>query len=792
MVRRGKGLTKTIGVIVALVCTMLGLATLILALGFNGLAPLARYWVAADEKAPDSHTMQHTVMFDRDGNQFAEVWTEDRKEVDSLDDISPLMRDAIVSAEDKGFWEHGAIDVPSTLRSLVKRSGGGSGITQQLIKNRQYYDVDATDETRMEASAPTIARKLSELKMAIGYEKDHSKEEILLEYLNTVAIGAPNVYGVETAAESLLGKKAGDLTLAEAAALAGSVNNPSIYNLRQLEDQKVYDRVKERQEYVLGRLLDDGKITKEQYDEAKAQKLTANVRARAGDCGSSKYPFYCQYVMNYLQGYGALGSTPEDRARTISRGGLEIKTALDPTMLEQLDGQIKNDWGVGNPKIQASAVVEPGTGHVLAIGANRDWGGDASKGQTQIVLADSPTQTGSTYKMMTLASALNEGYTEAQLNSISSACPWAKPGFDVPPGGIGNSVSCAMQGGFKTYRQATAYSSNTWFVELESQIGVEKVKEFSKSVGLNVPDAINPRSASFTLGVTDNSPIDMAAAYATFNAKGVYCPATPVTSITRMDGKPLDTPDDWDGSQVACRSVMSPHSASIVLKAQDANINGTDIPARFGAKAAIAGHHTVGKSGTTDSYANLAWTQTTPWYTVFSNAYDPTGNFSNPMTYFVWRGYGAGPLSEPTMMTTRDFIATNLAGKPDQRLDLNNTDDHWRKVDVTPADMITVPNVRGMSPDEALEAMESIGLKAKILKKTGNTTDEKNNSSWPAGTIISQSIEPGTRLVKDSRKTVELTVAINRPNDGGGVGQTPEDDGGSGEAKAGDGGGFQD
>lgn len=743
-----------------------------LAVGFNGLAPLARYWVAADEKAPDSQTMQHTVMYDKNGDQFAEVWTEDRKEVDDLNKISPAMRDAMVSAEDKGFWEHGAIDIPSTLRSLVKRSGGGSGITQQLIKNRQYYDVNATDETRMEASAPTIARKLTELKMAMGYEKTHSKEEILLEYLNTVAIGAPNVYGVETASESLLGKKASDLTIAEAAALAGSVNNPSIYNLRQLEDKNVYDRVKQRQEYVLQRMLDDGKITRKQYDEAKAQKLSINIQPRAGDCGASKYPFYCQYVMNYLQDYGALGSTPEDRARTINRGGLEIKTSLDPIMLQQLEDQIKGDWGVTNPKIQASAVVEPGTGHVLAIGANRDWGGDASKGQTQIVLADSPTQTGSTYKMMTLASALNEGYTEAQLNSISSACPWAKPGFDVPTGGIGNSVSCAMQGGLKTYRQATAYSSNTWFVELESRIGVEKVKEFSKSVGLHVPDEINPRSASFTLGVTDNSPIDMAAAYATFNAKGVYCPATPVTSITRMDGKPLDTPDDWDGSKTACRSVMSPHSASIVLKAQDANINGTDIPARFGAKAAIPGYHTVGKSGTTDSFANLAWTQTTPWYTVFSNAYDPLGNFSSPMTYFVWRGYGNGPLAEPTMMTTRDFIAKNLAGKPDKRLDLNNTDDHWQKVDVTPADMITIPDVRGMSPNEALEAMKSIGLKAKVLKKTGATTDEKNNSSWPAGTIVKQSIEPGSRLVKDSKKIVELTIAINKTDDGQSDGPT--------------------
>lgn len=765
MKRRITGFNQIIGIIVGMVATLLVALFFVGCVGLQGFSPLAKYWVSADEHAPESTTMQHTVMYDKHGDQFAEVWTEDRKEVSSLDDISKPMQDAIVSAEDKNFWDNGAIDVPATLRSLVTGSGGGSGITQQLIKNLQYYDVNATDETRALASAPTIARKLSELKMAIDYNDNHSKQEILLDYLNTVAIGAPNIYGVETAAESLFGIPASKLDIAQSAALAGSINNPSIYNLRQLQDGTVYDKVKQRQEYVLGRMLADGKITKSEYDEAVKAKLTTNIQARRGDCGSSKYPFFCQLVLDYMQDYGALGSTPEDRIRTVNRGGLEVKTTLDPVMLEQLDAQIKNDWGVDNPKIQASAVVEPGTGHILAIGANRDWGTDANAGQTQIVLANSPTQTGSTYKMITLAAALNDGYTESMLNSISSSCPWAKPGFDVPPGGINNSVSCAMQGGYKTYRQATAFSSNTWFVELESRIGVNKVKEFSKQVGLHVPDEINPRSASFTLGVTDNSPIDMAAAYATFNAKGVYCPATPITSITRMDGKPLETPDDWDGGQVACRAVMSPHSASIVLKAQDANINGGDIPARFGAKAAIPGHHSVGKSGTTDSYANLAWSQTTPWYTVFSNAYDPNGNFSNPMTYFVWRGYANGPLAEPAMMTTRDFIARNLEGKPNKQVDLTNTDDKWTKVDNAAPDMITVPDVRGMMPDEAMDALNSIGLQSKVLKKTQTTTQEKNNSSWPGGTIIKQSITPGARLVKGSQKIVELTVGVNAVTD---------------------------
>ncbi len=759
---RLKGLGKTMLIIVSMLAAAIVCFVALLCIGLLGIGPLAQYWVDADTELSATTTSQHTIMYDKNGQQFAEVWTEDRKEVSGLDKISEPMQKAIVSAEDKGFYDHGAIDVVATLRSIATGSGGGSGITQQLVKNLQYYDSSSTDESKAEATATTISRKLRELKLAMAYEQKHSKDEILLEYLNTVAVGAPNVYGVETASETLFNKQAKDLTLGEAAALAGSVNNPSLYNLRNLADKSTYDRVKARQKYVLDRMLEDGYVNQREHDDAVNAQLTVNVQSRAGDCGASKYPFYCQYVMNYLQGYGALGSTPEDRAKVIANGGLEIHTALDPTMLEQLDGKIKADWGTTNPKVQASAVVQPGTGYVLAIGGNRDWGTDDSAGQTQIVLADSSTQTGSTFKMFTLAAALNAGWSEAQLDTISSACPWTKPGFETPAGGIGNSSSCALQGGHLTYRQATAYSANTWFVELESRIGVEAVKEFATSVGLTVPDSIGPSSASFTLGVTDATPIEMAAAYATFDAKGVYCPATPVTSIRRIDGQAIEPPDDWDASTVGCRAVMSPHSASVVLKAQDANVNGTDIPGRFGAKAAIAGRSTGGKSGTTTNFANLAWVQTVAQYVVFSNSYDPRGNFAYPMTGYYWRGCWNGPYAEAAAQTTRDFIATNLANVPDVPLDLNDQNDSWAKTDNTVADMITVPNVVGMSPDEALEALETIGLNSKVLKDTGSVKDEKNNSAWPVGVVSAQSVTPGTRLIVGSKKIIELTVTSER------------------------------
>lgn len=753
---RFSGLLWKIG---ATVVAVLAVIALMAGACFVGSSNLIEYWARADSDIGDVKTNQHTIMYDKNGNEFAEVWTENRKEVSSLDKVSRIMQDSVISAEDKGFRNHGAINITATIRSLATGSGGGSGITQQLIKNLLFYNDNATPEERKAAYETTMSRKLRELKMAMKYEETHSKDEILLEYLRTVAMGSPNIYGVETASETIFNKKAADLNLEEASALAGSINNPSMYNLMRMNDPAVKSRVKARQVYVLDRLLEDGRINRKDHDKAVKDDIHINIQQSSGGCGSSKYPFYCQYVMDWMLTDPMLGSTPEDRLRAVNAGGFEVRTYLDPAMLEQLENRLKSDWGVDNPKVQSTAVVQPGTGGVLALGANRDWGTDPNAGQTQIVLPESRTQTGSTYKMMTLSAALNAGWTESQLDSVSSACPWNKPGFDVPPGGINNSTSCALQGGHLTYRRATAYSANTWFVELESRIGVKAVKDFSASVGLDVPDTINDRSASFTLGVTDNSPISMAAAYATFANKGVYCPATPVESLRRTDGKAIIPPDDWNPSSRSCRSVMSPHSASVVLKAMDANINGTDISGRFGEGGAIAGHHTVGKSGTTNDWANQVWTQMVGQYVVYSNGYDPRGNFQHPMTYYIWRGYSNGALSESVMKTTRDFIADNLNGQPNVEFDMNNTDDRWQKPPDDDKDMIIVPNVVGMSPDQALATLNSLGLHGGVLKKPGRGGEAKNNSSWPDEVVVAQSITPGTKLMVGSKKVIDLTVS---------------------------------
>jgi membrane peptidoglycan carboxypeptidase len=361
--------------------------------------------------------------------------------------------------------------------------------------------------------------------------------------------------------------------------------------------------------------------------------------------------------------------------------------------------------------------------------------------------------------MMTLAAALNAGWSEQQLmTTVSSACPWSKAGFEVPIGGVKNSASCRLQGGQLSYLQATAYSSNTWFSELESRVGVLKVKEFSGKVGLSTPDNITAASISYTLGTTNNTPINMAAAYATFANKGVYCPATPISSMKMINGTAIEPPDDYDASAASCRSVMSPKSASIVLKAQNANVNG-DISGRFGEDAAISGRTTVGKSGTTDNNANSAWVQTVAQFVVFSDAYDPRGNFQYPLNSITWRGIWTTPNgSHAVLHSTRDFIVSALGGTPDNPLDMDNQDSTFIRTNTQSKNMVQVPSLTGMTPDTALKTLDSLGLTGKVLKTKVSADTAKNNSSYPTGIVSKQSVTAGTSLVVGSKKTIELTV----------------------------------
>ena len=233
---------------------------------------------------------------------LAKFYDQNRSPVD-FDGVAPVMYDAILSSEDPRFYQHGGVDLIGTTRAVIQNAGGGqtqggSSISQQYVKNvliqRCERDAVATEELSQaevlancwtEATTASgndgIQRKLQEMRYAIALEQKYSKNDILLGYLNIANFGG-RTYGIDAAARYYFGVASKDLSVGQAAVLAGIVQNPNVYRIDQPNREQNgaadgYAATKKRQTYVLGRMLEDGKITQEQHDVAVAEPITPKI-----------------------------------------------------------------------------------------------------------------------------------------------------------------------------------------------------------------------------------------------------------------------------------------------------------------------------------------------------------------------------------------------------------------------------------------------------------------------------------------------------------------------------------
>lgn len=705
--------------------------------------PVVDMWKNYPEQLDNVSIAERNIISDKNGDVFAQIWSEDRVSVENLDDISDYAKEGLIATEDKRFYDHKGIDVKGTARAAL-RGGGGSGITQQLVKNLQFYNMAGKDK-KDEAVEVSYERKVKELKLSLSYEEDHSKDEILLEYFNTVAFGSPNIYSIEAASQYFFGKSAKKISLAESAVLVGSVQNPAKYDLNKKENK---DDWKSRQKIVLDRMVAEKYITQEEAEKASDEKLKlVKEKTSAGSCASSKFPFYCDYVMTYLKHSPKLGETQEERDAILAKGGLHIKTYMDPKVMKSIDERLENDFGNKNRVVAPAAVVEPGTGGVTGFGVNREYG--SGEGKTTINVPANKSGTGSAYKPITIAAALENGMNESSLK-FSSACPLNPgPNFDSPSGGFKNSNGCTFQTGNLDYEQATAWSSNTWFVTLAMKTGMKNVLDMSKSLNLNVPDSVSERSLSFVLGSAENSNINMAAAFGTFANEGIFCPATPVESYEYADGTSPAVPDTYDPAETACRRVTSPHTASVVLKAMRANTYPGHAKSPFGTDAKIKGYDAVGKSGTNQNY-NWTWVQVSKEYSMFFNIYD-MDRLTRGVSGMTYKGrYTSKNISTKAGSDVLRSVVDATNAKS-EKLDYNNKDSSLKPVPVETRDFFTIPSALGMSPGEAVSTMESLGIKVHVSK-------EKRPSSkgYPKGVIIEQSLKPGLQLPVGTNKEIIL------------------------------------
>jgi membrane peptidoglycan carboxypeptidase len=540
---------------------------------------------------------QSTKVLAADGSVIANLYAENRTRV-PLDQISPFMKDAVISIEDSRFYEHGGVDTTGILRALVSTARGNkqgaSTITQQYVNNVLNANLEAqdkSDEIKLNGVNKGVGDKLREMKLAIALEKKFTKEQILEGYLNIVFFNR-DAYGIEAASKFFFSTTAKDLTLPQAALLAGLVNSPSAF------DPITHpDNAKVRRDLVLSAMLTHGKITKAQYTAAVATPVKPKVTpARQGCAYSPTAPYFCDYVLHLLLNNPAYGADATEREKKVFRGGLTIKTTLDPKAQKVAQDQVNAAAGSNPDKWGAALVsVEPGTGKITNMAQNTSWFPAKGKFDSQINFSVDQyddqgndlnglggAQPGSTMKPFTFAEWLNEGKS---MNTIVDAsqrrypqnfpwqntCPTPTVGWYDSTNGT-DDLQNAEDGYYRnmTVLDGLKNSINTATFASASQVDLCGIQKVVDAVGLHggLPtrdkdtNAILDANPSITmttlgnlLGSTQTAPLTMATAFATFANDGKYCAPIAITSVTDQTGAQLPA------QSPACRDALKPEVA---------------------------------------------------------------------------------------------------------------------------------------------------------------------------------------------------------------------------------------
>lgn len=521
-------------------------------------------------------------ILDRDGNLIAYYYPggtaanpggTDRVPV-PYSQIAPVMREAIVAAEDARFWHHGAFDPKGALRAMLNdlngnATQGGSDLAQQYVKNALVLTA-RTPAEQQAATAPTPARKIIELRMAANVEHELTRPQLLAAYLNAVFFDN-EAYGIEVAAERYFSTTAAHLTLTQAAMLAGMVEFPDLY------DPLVYpNNTRLQRNRVLSSMRQQGYITMAQARAAVKKPLglhgdvgAASLQSGCAARSARDSAYFCDYVLAVMRDDPAYATA--ERALNLT-GGLKIYTTLSPTDQHAAEKAVNyiappySEEYNPNRDVDTEVLIQPGTGHVRAIAVNRPYGTDKAAGQSEIDYAVNSeydggqgVQTGSSSKIFTLITALKEGVPfgfNLKIVSPSVLTGYTNcQGEDTGPFSVTNSEG-AGKGIFTLYNGTTG-SINVFYAELERKVGLCNVVKTAVSMGMTRANGIsllkgvgNPKHPgtyqypaddipSFTLGSVNVSPMNMADAYATVDDGGTYCQPIAISRIVTAKDQSL-------------------------------------------------------------------------------------------------------------------------------------------------------------------------------------------------------------------------------------------------------------
>lgn len=539
-------------------------------------------WISRDlpdpNKLNDRQVSQSTKIYDRTGEHLLyEVYQNQKRTLVEMDQISDFAKKATVAVEDKNFYEHSGIRIQSILRarfnSLIGRragSGGGSTLTQQLIKN-----TIVGDERRGFAG---YFRKIKEAILAVRLEKKYTKDQILKLYLNEIPYGSTN-YGIESASQAYFQKKAADLTLAEAATLAAIPKAPSRY-LKDL------DALRDRRDLVLALMFDQGMITEEQKKEAQGVALRIFRNS-----GPMEAPHFVLYVKQLL--------SDQFGERAIDEGGLKVITSLDydkqkiaEKTVKELGDKNAKDANANNAALVA---LDPETAQILALVGSRDYYNDEINGQFDVATLGK-RQPGSSFKPFVYTAAFEKGYTpETVLYDVATE-------FDVRSGGNTTYTPKNYDGkdhGLVTIRRALQGSLNIPAVKALYLVGVKNTIEFAKRFGYTT--FTGDYGLSLVLGGGEVNLLEHTNAYATLANNGTYDVPVSILKVTNSAGENLY---EWKADEG--KEAIKPEIAATISNVLSDDVSRAYI---FGARGnlTLPDRPVAAKTGTTNDNKD-AWT----------------------------------------------------------------------------------------------------------------------------------------------------------------------------------------
>ncbi len=583
---------------------------------------------------------QNSFVFAADGSLLGSIPAERNRQPIALAKMSAWLPKATVAIEDRRFWEHGGVDYEGIIRaawrdlSAGKVVEGGSTITQQLARNLYIGHNERT-----------IQRKLTEACLALKLSRNRSKTWILENYMNQVYYGN-QAYGIEAAAQTYFSKHARQLTLTESALLAGLPQAPSVYDPLHAPEKALA-----RRNEVLAAMLDNGDITQRQYDHAVAG---TNLRLKPGTLYQTlRQPDFFRYVIEELQRqYGT---------NTVRSGGLKVYTTIDPRLQRDAKRAIRGTLDEKTDPASALIAIDPRNGAIRAmVGVI-----PGNKGNQYNLVSQGRRQPGSTFKTFVLAAAIAKGmnpdstyYTSAPFTC--STGPWcvAQP-WHVET--YGHSYL-----GSTSITRATLSSDNTVYAQLTLDVGPEAVRSMAERLGINFGG--QPTVAAMGLGgLRDGvSPLDMASAYATIAAGGVYSRPMAITKVVLPDGKD-DTGAGWGRSER--KRVIADWVAAEVTDVLEQNIKyGTGYP-----NATLYDRPAAGKTGTTEEHVDA-------WFC----------GYTPQLSTSVWMGYPKArvPMTNVHGISVaggtfpakiwHDFMVAALAKAPATEFQVAKSDPVWR------------------------------------------------------------------------------------------------------------------